>query len=224
MKKTTLFSVLLACWMIVLVSFSKEPSAPAPKKTPNLPSIPVEPQIKDPELIGVQVPVTKECRVFNKSGSQCVWCSIECLGRHHKIKELYEDNRRLTLHYTWATGPGEVSRVLSGRYPEVHWKQIQNRASLKPFLRKYVAEKKLGVGLGIPGHMLNVVHFDEAAGIVKIIDNYGPKALQIQDWTMEKFDRLADGWAIVIFPPGYVETSFDAFDCSLSDPDDLHGI
>src|SRR4051812_15544159 len=35
----------------------------------------------DDELDGVQVPVPMKDRVFNATGTQCVWCSLELLGR-----------------------------------------------------------------------------------------------------------------------------------------------
>lgn len=188
---------------------------PPPEPQPPLP-IPVE-----PDCVGVQVPIPKDCRVYNKSGSQCVWCSIECLGRYHGVKEVFEGDRRLTKTYTWATNPGEVYRVMSAKYPTVKWKQITNRDVR--FIKKYVTELKLGIGLAIPGHMLNLVHYDEEAGIVKVIDNCGPKALQVQDWTMDRFNRLWDGWALVVFPPGFVDPD-NSFDVSFPAVDDkLYG-
>jgi hypothetical protein len=195
------------------------PPIVAPITPPPPPAPPVE-----PDCVGVQVPIPKNCRVYNRSGSQCVWCSLECLARHHNVKELYEGNGRLTKNYTWATGPGEVQRVLNSRYSTVKWKQIQNRGQLKGFIKTYVCDKKFGIGLGIPGHMLNLVHYDEEAKIVKIIDNGGPRALQIQDWSMEKFERLADGWAVTVFPPGYIETIDDNFNCSIPNPDKIYGL
>lgn len=194
------------------------PVAPVPPIVePPPPTPPVE-----PDVAGLQVPIAKKDRVFNKSGSQCVWCSIESLGRHHGVKELYEGNTRLTLNYTFATSPRYVAGALGTKYPTVKWKQIQNRSQVKAFLKKYVAEKKFGAGLGVPGHMLNLIHYDEAAGNVKIIDNAGSKALQVQTWTMDKLDRVMDGWVLTVFPPNYIETSFE-FDRVLRDPDALHG-
>jgi hypothetical protein len=104
----------------------------------------------------------------------------------------------------------------------VKWKQIQNGDT--NFIKKYVCEMKLGVGFGVPGHMLNLVHYDEQAGIVKVIDNVGPKALQVQTWSMSKFRQLWDGWAVVVFPTNYIETSYDSFDVILMSPDRMYGL
>jgi hypothetical protein len=174
------------------------------------------------DCVGVQVPIPKADRVFNRSGSQCVWCSIECLGRYHGVKEVYEGNGRLTKSYTWATGPREVYQVMRTRYPTVRWKQITNHDIR--FIKRYVTELKFGVALGVPGHMLNVVHYDEEARIVKVIDNCGPKALKVQDWTLDRFNRFWDGWAIVVFPPGYVESGGDSFEMSFPATEKLHGL
>lgn len=193
---------------------------PEPPVKPIEPPAP-RPQV-EPDLIGVQVPIPKDCRVFNKSGSQCVWCSIECLARYHKVTDLYEGDRRITKHYTWATGPAEVYLVLNARYPNVGWAQLSNRNEVKSFLKKYVTEKKLGVGFSVPGHMLNMIHYDETNRIVKVIDNIGPQALEVQEWSMEKFENLSQGWALTIFPPGYkvsasdygeIVTSYDGLLC-----------
>ncbi len=231
MNKGSLFFSAFFAWLTGFMMIGgigdvhQQPKAPAPIVQPPPPPItpPAPPPAPvEPDCVGVQVPIPKDCRVFNKSGSQCVWCSIECLGRYHKVRELYEGDRRLTLKYTWATGPAEVQRVLSSNYPTVKWKQVQSKSELRNFIKTYVTEKKFGVGIGIPGHMLNLVHYDEQAKVVKVIDNCGPKALQVQYWSMDKFDRLADGWVLTVFPPGYVETSADAFDCTLTDPFKLY--
>jgi hypothetical protein len=165
-----------------------------------------EPKIVEPdELSGVQVPIAKENRKFNVSGVQCVWCSLENLARHHKETKLYD----LTEKFKHATGPNYVARVLASR--DVKYKQVYSgkKAGID-FIKEYVTKKKLGVGIGINNvHMINVIHFDEAKGIVKVIDNDGPDALKVQTWTMEKFNQNFDGWAVVIFPPDYRETLLD---------------
>jgi hypothetical protein len=169
-----------------------------------------EPKI-DPDLVGVQVPIPKECRVFNKTGSQCVWCSIEVLARYHKVADLYEGDRRITKHHTWGTFSWEVNHVLTTQYPKTKWTQITNRSQLRGFLQKYVTEKKFGVGFSVPGHMLNLIHYDENARIVKVIDNDGPTPLEVQQWSLDKFNGIAEGWALTIFPPDYKTTVSDSF-------------
>lgn len=239
LNKIGWFSALFFGWVVVfgLVGHKKNPEAgippefvvpvnpaPMPPQPPivNPNPIPEPKKPVEPDCVGVQVPIPKDCRVYNKSGSQCVWCSIECLSRYHGVKDIYEGDRRITKTYTWATGPGEVSRVLKGKYPTVKWKQIQNGDTT--FIKKYVTDMKLGIAFGIPGHMLNLVHYDEAAGVVKVIDNGGSKALQVQTWSMSKFRQLWDGWALVVFPNDYIETAYDTFDVTIKYPNKLYGI
>lgn len=231
MNNSKWFILSFSLWVLLFISLeilllaNKAPiiQPPPVQPPPIVQPPPVQPPV-EPDCVGVQVPIPKACRVYNKSGSQCVWCSIECLCRYHGLTQVYEGENRITKHYTWATGPGEVSKVLTSRYSTIKWLQIQNKSQIKSFIKKYVTEKKFGVGIGIPGHMLNLVHYDETAGIVKVIDNGGPKALQIQDWSMEKFNRLADGWVLTIFPPNYNETKLSDFDYKLSNPNKLYGI
>jgi hypothetical protein len=166
---------------------------------------PVEPKGIDPEMFDVQVPIAKENRAFNVSGVQCVWCSLQNLAKHHKETRLYD----LTDKYKHATGPAYVGRVLDSR--GVKYKQVYSgKQAGVNFIKEYVTKKKLGVGVGVNNiHMINVVHFDETKGVVKVIDNGGPNALKIQTWTVDQFTQRFDGWAVVIFPPNYRETFFD---------------
>ncbi len=191
-----------------------------PQLPPKLPN-PPQPEV-EPDLIGVQVPIPKNCRVYNASGSQCVWCSIECLGRYHKVKELYEGDTRITKYHTWATVPFEVAQVMKTKYPSVKWTQITSRNETNSFIKKYVTEKKLGAGFAISGHMLNIVHYDEAAKTVKVIDNLGPQALKVQEWSMDKFNRVAVGWALTVFPPGYIPAADETRDIHMNIMDILY--
>jgi hypothetical protein len=227
MNKTGGFFASFAAWMLGFLLFGQSnPNEQIVNPTP--PSIvnpkPIPPKMVEPDCIGVQVPISKANRIYNKSGSQCVWVSIETLARHNGVKDIYEGDACISKHYTWATGPGEVSKVLNSKYSNVKWKHIDSRSQLKPFVKRYVTELKFGVGLAIPGHMLTLIHYDESAGVVKVIDNSGSKSLQVQEWSMDKFDRLADGWVLVIFPPGHVETSEDRqYTCDFIESDRLYG-
>lgn len=216
MNKIGWFGTSFVGWLVgLLVVLGDNPSKDPPLPNIVIPNVqpnvqPNAPQI-DPDLVGVQVPIPRDCRVFNKTGMQCVWCSIEVLARYHKVKDLYEGDRRITKHYTWATFSWEVNYVLNTKYPTVKWAQITNRSQLKNFLKKYVTEKKFGVGFSVPGHMLNLIHYDENAKIVKVIDNDGATPLEVQQWSMDQFDSIAQGWVLTVFPPDYKTTASDNF-------------
>jgi len=141
---------------------------------------------------GVQVPIPMSCRVYNRSGSQCVWCSIEVLARYHKIEALYT----LTQKYKHATGGGEVSRVLN-RLNIKYTMQDEGERNTQILID--ACEKGWGAGVGLHGtHMVNVVHFKD--GVVKIIDN-SDSSLSIRSMSMNQFLRAWDGWVVVLVPP-----------------------
>lgn len=202
---TKVFISLLVGWLCVfsvVIPFNHKkqdvtPVQPAPVE-PVQPPKPVEPpKPTDPELIDVQVPIAKEHRQYNYSGSQCVWCSLEALARHHGIANLYD----LTDKYKFATGPSYVAGVLTKRGVAFRQSYSTKQADIE-FIREYVTKKGYGVGIGVYNgtHMINLVHFDEEKGIVKIIEN-GDRSLKIQTWTMAQFNSRFSGWAIALVPP-----------------------
>lgn len=143
------------------------------------------------------IEIAQECRVPNRSGSQCAWCALETLGRHHRIPALYGLTQ--TRHGT--TGPGEVARVL-GQLGVRHLQNPLGNGGNAVHFVKTAGEKGLGCLVGL-GHS----HAVTCAGIdgdqVIIIDNAGPKALQEQRWTVEQFRARADGWCVVVYPDGH---------------------
>lgn len=190
MVKAFVFAICMAiCGSVAVIAAPTE----VPYKKFQLLNLPAS---QDPELVGVQVPIAKEDRKFNKSGVQCVWCSLETLGRHNGVPNTYD----LTDKYKQATHPGYVAEVLNER--GITFKQINaGRFASTRFIREYVVKKKYGVAVGLQGtHMVTLVHYDDDKNIVKVIDNGGPDALKIQTWTMEKFNQRFDGWALAIFP------------------------
>ena len=214
MNTTRYILVGQVAWMVVFgaVLFSKlsgkkelPPTAPIqeppaivmpvpPTVPPMVPTAPPEkPKPTDPELVDVHVPIPKEMRVYNKSGSQCVWCTIEMLAKFNDIKGAKD----LTLTYKHATGPREVARVLNGR--GVKFKQTIRKD--EDMLEEYVMRRKLGVGVGVNhgSHMILVCHFDRQAKIVKVIDN-SDRSLRVQTWTLDQFRRKWSDWVLVILP------------------------
>jgi hypothetical protein len=141
----------------------------------------------------IQVFVLKEHRVRNRSGSQCVWCSLECLARLHGI----EKASHLTDRYKGTAGPGDVRFVL-GSYGVAYQMRVGEQGKDKKFL-KVCCENGWGACVGVHGsHMINVVHYRD--GIVKVIDNSDPE-LRVQEWTEQRFLNAWDGWAVTLVPP-----------------------
>ena len=143
----------------------------------------------------LQVPIKKGYRVANATGAQCGWCSIETLGRYNKIRSLYDLTEKHKGLINGQNGPHElIRRNVDFKYQPSGIKDIS-------ILRKYVTEKRYGVAVGLhKTHMLVLCHFDEKQHIVKVIDNIGTKALEIQTWNMDKFLDLWDGCVYVVIP------------------------
>lgn len=165
------------------------PTPPLVEPKPQLPLPPAEQT--DPELIGLQVPVPKSIRIYNKSGSQCVWCTAQMLGTYHNVAGVHG----LTDQYKHATGPGEFNRVMTARH--VKFKQVTGRDL--DFLDEWVTKKKMGCGIGVNNtHVIMVVHFVRGKE-VRVVDN-SDRSLRVQTWTWEKFQRNFTGWVFVILP------------------------
>jgi len=179
------------------------PVGPPPLVQPQQPLPPILPptQPSDPELQGLHVPIPKEIRLYNKSGSQCVWCTIEMLGTYHGSAGV----KGLTQKYKHATGPGEVNRVLTQR--NVKFKQVTGRDL--DFIEEWVTNKRMGVGIGVNhNHVILVCHF-ERNKLVKVIDN-SDRSLRVQTWDWAKFTQRFSGWVFVILPDhAQVETGWN---------------
>lgn len=184
---------------------------PVPVPPPARPAPPAEPV--DPELRGVQVPIPRDMRIFNQSGSQCVWCTLEMLGRFNKVR----GTDGLTRQYKHATGPGEVNRVLTRR--GVKFRQVTGKDM--DFLEEWVANKKLGCGIGVDGrHAILVCHFERGKS-VKVIDNGDPQ-LRVQTWDWSRFTRHFSGWVFVVFPDT-AETNLAGWSNDVDDGRLYHG-
>lgn len=202
----SLWTVLVFCIsIIVLMVTMRDPVKVVPVVPPQEivqvpPTIvipePVKPSLP-PELVDVQVPILHSMRVYNYSGNQCVWCTAQALGNYHNV----QGTKNLIEKYKWATGAREVNQVLTKR--NVKFKQTVNYNYA--FLKEWVTEKKMGVGIGVNGgrHMITMVHYEENK-LVKVFDNSDSK-MRIQTWSWSQFTGRSgwDGWALVILPDDY---------------------
>lgn len=145
------------------------------------------------DLSDVMVPIPIQDRVFNTTSIQCVWCSLETLGRYAEEPKLI-GLTNLPDCKSYA-GPSSVSTKLK----ELNIKFEQTTSKLdKSLIVKSVVKEKRGCLFAIPGHAMTLVHYDEEKNIVKYINN-SDKNLQIRTWTMEEFNKRWDGWICVIY-------------------------
>lgn len=147
----------------------------------------------DEDLKDVMVPIPMKDRVFNKTGIQCVWCSLETIGRYAEEKKLI-DLTELPDCKSYS-GPSSAARKL--KQLGVKFEQTTNKSDRSLLIRSVVKERR-GCLFGIPGHAMTLVHYDETKGVVKYINN-SDRTLAVRTWTMAEFNRRWEGWICVIY-------------------------
>jgi len=150
---------------------------------------------------GVQVPIPQKHRVFNYTGVQCVWASLETLARYHAIPAA----KRLTRDHGGPATPEDIQAALNAL--DVKYILVTPGGRRRTDILKEECAKGWGAGvvlvpaIGPEGrergpHMITCVHYKD--GMVKVIDNLDEE-LRIQTWTEEEFLGLWDGWMVVLY-------------------------
>jgi hypothetical protein len=148
---------------------------------------------EDDDVSNVMVPIPMKDRVYNKTGIQCVWASLECIGRYAEEKKLINlTNDSECQGYSSPSGSARKLMALHVKFEQT------TSLSDKSLIRKAVVKEKRGVLFGIPGHAMVMVHYDEAKGIIKYINN-SDKELKIRTWTIDEFNRRWDGWICAVY-------------------------
>lgn len=149
--------------------------------------------IEDEDLTDVMVPIPMKDRVPNYTGIQCVWVSIEALGRYAeepKLINLHKDPECKSY-----SGPSSAARKL--KQLNVKFEQTTSKSDRSLIIKSVVRERR-GCLFAVPGHAMVLVHYDEEKGVVKYFNN-SDSTLKIRTWTMEEFNRRWDGWILVIY-------------------------
>lgn len=198
MKKILLFtSIFLFLFCVIGRDFApKEPIyGPGVKLYTFQNTIPDE----EVELKDVQVPVPRSMRILNTKGN-CVWCSLEVLARYAEMEELYGITRDVSdggdPRCQGGSSPSPVRSFLNSK--NITYEMATDYAEGEKILIKACKEERRGVAFGIPGHMLNCVHYDPETKIIKVIDN-ADRSLSVQTWSWEKFHSKWDGWCYAIY-------------------------
>lgn len=147
----------------------------------------------DENLSNVMVPIPMEDRVFNKTGIQCVWASIECLGRYAEEPKLTSMTKDKDCK--GYASPSSLSSKL--KKLNVKFEQTTSRSDRSLIIKSVVKERR-GCLFAVPGHAMVLVHYDEEKGIIKYINN-SDKSLKVRTWTMKEFNQRWDGWICVIY-------------------------
>ena len=147
----------------------------------------------DNGLSSIMVPIPMKDRVYNKTGIQCVWASLECIGRYAeepKLIDLTKDNECKS--YSSPSGLAYKLNKIKVKFEQT------TSTSDKSLIMKAVVKERRGVLFGIPGHAMVMVHYDEKAVIMKYINN-SDKDLAIRTWTINEFNKRWDGWICAIY-------------------------
>lgn len=191
-----LFCVIYVCFVVFLALSLAKPSHVCP--SPSSLDVTANPVkefegIVDSNLYDTQVYIPMKDRVFNKTGIQCVWSSVETLARYAEIEKLY--NITEEKEYKSYAGPQSLKKMLNKYGIKYEMTTNKNDRSL---LIKGCTIQKRAVGFDIPGHVMVLVHYDEEQGVVKYINNSDP-SLKIRTWTMEEFNKRWAGWVFIIY-------------------------
>lgn len=144
----------------------------------------------------LQCPIPMENRVFNQTGIQCVWASIETLGRWANESKLMNPPLISRPECQGYSGPHSASIVLSelGVRFEQSYKDREQGIML---IKKAMSEGR-GCLWGVPGHAMVLVHYSEEEDKVCWIDN-SDQSLKVQTTTISSFQKRWDSWVLVIY-------------------------
>lgn len=148
------------------------------------------------ELEGVQSPIPMKDRVKNYTGIQCVFSSLECIGRWAELKALIEPPITSRSDCKSYSGPADASAKLNKLGVKFEM-SYRDRSKSVALVKKAMSEGR-GCLFGVPGHAMVLCHYDEEAGVVKYINNSNHR-LPIEKMSMSEFNRKWDSWVIVVY-------------------------
>jgi len=147
-------------------------------------------------LEGVQCPIPMKDRVPNRTGIQCVWASIEVIGRWAEEPKLINPpltSRAECKSYASPTLAAKELTALGVKFEQSYG----DKAAGISLIKKAMAEGR-GCLWGVPGHAMDLIHYDEDKNVVKWIDN-SDSSLAVQTTTVPKFKDRWDSWVLVIY-------------------------
>ena len=150
----------------------------------------------DENLEGVQCPIPMSDRVPNRTGIQCVWASIEMIGRWAEEPKLMNPpltSRSECKSYSSPSLAASQLKKLGVKFEQSY----QDRDAGISLIKKAMAEGR-GCLWGVPGHAMVLIHYDEVANVVKWVDNSDSR-LAVQTTTVDRFKQRWDSWVLVVY-------------------------
>jgi hypothetical protein len=144
----------------------------------------------------LQCPVPPEDRVKNYTGIQCVYSSIETLGRWAEEPKLINPPLTSRSNCKGYSSPSRAAEVLKGL--NVKFEQTYGDREKGINLIKKAMREGRGVLWDVPGHAMVLVHYDEIENKVCWIDN-SDYSLKIQQTTVDRFKKRWSSWVLVVY-------------------------
>lgn len=150
----------------------------------------------EPKLENLQCPIPKENRVKNYTGIQCVYSSIEMLGRWAEEPKLVNPPITSRPECKGYSGPSQAAKILSNL--QVKFEQSYGNKIKGIELIKKAMKEGRGALWGVPGHAMVLIHYSEDENRVCWVDNSDSK-LRVQQTTISKFQERWNSWVLLIY-------------------------
>ena len=183
--------LLTLCWLLCLPLALSAQTLPPLAPAPVLASLERQAPPAQPEKSAVPglVPIRPEHRVMNVQGN-CAWASVETLCRHLGITQGYGLSQG-----RHGASPSPMGHTLIAK--GIHFKQQVDRRDTS--MIQDACKQGLGCMIGVHGnHAITCCGWNEEGPLV--IDNTGPWALRVQQWSLAYFKQHFDGWTCVVYP------------------------
>lgn len=149
---------------------------------------------------GIMAPLAQDNRALNTIG-QCVWSSLQNMGRQIGEPKLYQLTRDRRCQ--GGASPGDVHRVLTAL--GVKFEQAYgNRKDAYNLIKKGLSEGRPCIISYDRAHVINIVHYDEGANKVAVVNNHHDR-FQTQYMSLAEFDRRFKGWVCIVYGPPEAE-------------------
>jgi hypothetical protein len=151
---------------------------------------------RDADLKTLQCPIPREDRVRNFTGIQCVWSSIETLGRWAGDERLFDPPLTSRKQCKSYAGPGSAAGVLNSL--GVRFEQTYGDRERGLSMIRRATKEGRGALFDVPGHAMVIVHFDEEEDRVCWVDN-SDNTLKAQTSTVDRFMKRWGSWVLVVY-------------------------
>lgn len=144
----------------------------------------------------LQCPIPHQDRVKNYTGIQCVYSSIEALGRWAEEPKLTNPpltSRSDCKSYSGPKQAGSILDKLKVKYEQTYGDKEKGIKLIKKAMRE-----GRGCLWDVPGHAMILIHYDEQQDKVCWVDN-SDSSLKVQQTTVDKFNKRWQSWVLVIY-------------------------